>query len=118
MLLEALRSNRTGQVLADRVRAGLFYIGCSAGAIIAGPSITPAELMDDRKAAPRLHSDNRLQLIDRVIIPNADGQFPPYPPDLIERIVSIYGDHYRLLTLRDDHALRVTAERSDIVTSL
>ncbi|GAA3597206.1 hypothetical protein GCM10022198_21670 [Klugiella xanthotipulae] len=54
VLLEALRSNGTGDVLAERVRAGLPYIGCSAGSIIAGPSIAPAELMDDRGAAPAL----------------------------------------------------------------
>lgn len=52
VLLEALRSNGTGDVLAQRIRGELPYIGCSAGSIIAGPSITPAELMDDRGVAP------------------------------------------------------------------
>lgn len=52
VLLEALRSNGTGELLADRVRDGLPYIGSSAGSVIAGPSITPVELMDDRSLAP------------------------------------------------------------------
>ncbi|NKF32480.1 type 1 glutamine amidotransferase-like domain-containing protein, partial [Pseudomonas sp. BGM005] len=36
-LLEALRVTGNDVVLADRVRAGLPYIGLSAGSIIAGP---------------------------------------------------------------------------------
>lgn len=116
-LLEGLRSNGTGDVLADRVRAGLPYIGCSAGSIIAGPSITPAELMDDRDSAPELRSDDGLNLIDHVVIPHADGKLPPYPPDLIERIVSTYGDSYPLLMLHDDQALCVTADGSEIIAS-
>ncbi|MDO5619688.1 Type 1 glutamine amidotransferase-like domain-containing protein [Kocuria sp.] len=118
VLLEALRSNGTGDVLADRVRAGLPYIGCSAGSIIAGPSVTPAELMDDRDSAPGLRSDDGLNLIDNVVIPHADGKLPPYPPELIERIVTTYGDSYPLLTLCDDQALRVTTNGSEVVTSL
>ena len=117
-LLEALRSNGTGDVLAERVRAGLPYIGCSAGSIVAGPSITPAELMDDRAGAPALDSDDGLNLIDEVVIPHADGKLPPYPPELIERIVAAYGESYPLLTLHDDQALRVTAQGSEIIASV
>lgn len=118
VLLEALRSNGTGDLLADRVRTGLPYIGCSAGSIIAGPTITPAELMDDRESAPGLLSDDGLNLIDKVVIPHADGQLPPYPPELIERIISTYGDRYPLLTLRDDQALWVTSDTSKVITSV
>lgn len=118
VLLEALRSNGTGDVLADRVRAGLPYIGCSAGSIITGPSITPAELMDDRSSAPALRSDDGLNLIDHVVIPHADGKLPPYPIELIERILSTYGGNYPLITLRDDQALRVSDSESEIVAWL
>lgn len=116
VLLEALRSNGTGEVLAEGVRHGLPYIGCSAGSIIAGSSITPAELMDDRHAAPQLHSDTGLGLIDEVVVPHADGRLPPYPPELIERIVTGYGDRFPLLLLHDDQALAVTEERMEIIT--
>ncbi|PRI10451.1 Type 1 glutamine amidotransferase-like domain-containing protein [Leucobacter massiliensis] len=117
VLLEAFRSNGSGDILTEHVRAGLPYIGCSAGSIITGPSVTPAELMDNRQAAPRLHSDAGLHLINQVIIPHADGQLPPYPPELIERILSTYSDRYQLLALRDDQALQVTTEGSEIITS-
>lgn len=117
VLLEALRSNGTAEVLTNRVRAGLPYIGCSAGSIIAGPTITPAELMDDRELATTLRTDDGLHLIDRVVIPHADGQLPPYPTELIDRIVETYGDHYPLLTLRDDQALLVTHAGSEVIDS-
>ncbi len=117
VLLGALRSNGTGDVLAARVRAGLPYIGCSAGSIVAGPSITPAELMDDRAQAPGLRSDDGLHLIDQVVIPHADGRLPPYPLELIERIVATYCDRYSLVLLRDDQALRVDAEGSSVIGS-
>lgn len=118
VLLEALRTHGAGDVLVKRVRAGLPYIGCSAGSVITGPSITPVELLDDRALAPALQSDDGLQLIDRVIIPHADGQIPPYPLELIERIVATYGDRYPLLLLRDDQALRVDAHGSKVIPSL
>ena len=117
VLLEALRSGGAAEVLVDRVRAGLPYIGCSAGSVIAGPSITPVEMLDDRSLAPGLVSDEGLGFIDQVIIPHADGQLPPYPRELIERIVSTYGDRYPLLTLDDDQALRVRPDGAEVIPS-
>lgn len=117
VLLEALRSSGAGDVLADRVRAGLPYIGSSAGSVVAGPSITPVELMDDRDLAPDLRSDDGLALIDRVIIPHADGNIPPYPLELIERLVSEYGDRFPLRTLNDDQALRVRSDGAEVIRS-
>lgn len=77
-LLDALRSSGADQVIGERVRAGLPYIGCSAGSIVAGPTVTPLELMDSRDAAPRLKGDNGLQLIEQIIVPHADGLLPPH----------------------------------------
>ncbi len=74
--------------------------------------------MDDRESAPGLLSDDGLNLIDKVVIPHADGKLPPYPPELIERIVSTYGDRYPLLRLRDDQALWVTSDTSKVITSV
>lgn len=117
VLLEALRSNGTGDVLVERVRRGLPYIGCSAGSIIAGPSVEPAELMDSREAAPGLRGDNGLGLIDEVVVPHADGLLPPYPTELIERMLATYVPRYQMLPLRDDQAYRVHGEARAIVPS-
>lgn len=51
-LLWALRRAGAGDLLAERVRASLPYIGCSAGAVVVGPTIAPVEGLDDPAEAP------------------------------------------------------------------
>lgn len=116
-LLDALRTAGVKEIIADRVRAGLLYIGASAGSIVAGPSIEPASLMDDPGDAPELDDYRGLQLIPDVVIPHADGQLAPYPPELIQRTLERYGADHRLIPLRDDQALLVDADGSRVVTS-
>lgn len=116
-LLEALRTSGADRILVDRVRAGLPYIGSSAGSIVAGPDITPASLMDDPADGPALTSFAGLGLVDHTVIPHADGKLPPYPPELIERTINRYGGDYPLITLRDDQALLVADGRERVVDS-
>lgn len=116
-LLEALRERGADEVLAKRVRAGLPYIGCSAGSIVAGASVTPAELMDDRGLAPNLEGDTGLGLIDAVVIPHADGQLPPYPAELITQIVEQFGEQFSLMLLEDAQALQVLGGVPEVILS-
>lgn len=116
-LLEALRSSRNDDVITGRVRAGLPYIGASAGSIIAGPDITPASLMDDPADGPSLQDFAGLGLIDRTVVPHADGLLPPYPPELIAKTLQTYGEAHRLLPLRDDQALLVDGADQKIIDS-
>lgn len=116
-LLDALRANNARQAIIDRVRAGLPYIGASAGSIVAGPSIEPASLMDDPADAPGLEDYEGLRLIPSVVIPHADGQLPPYPAELIQRTLEQFGADHELIPLRDDQALIVDAEGSRVIAS-
>ncbi len=116
-LMDALRLNGAGEAIIDSVRAGLPYIGASAGSIVAGPSIAPASLMDDPADAPGLEDYAGLDLIPQVVIPHADGQLPPYPPELIQRTLDSYGAGHDLLPLHDDEALLVDADGSRKITS-
>lgn len=118
VLLEALRAKGAADVLVEKVREGLPYIGCSAGSVITGPTITPVELLDDRDLAPDLSSDEGLHLIETVIIPHADGKIPPFPLELIESLVETYGERYPLLLLNDDQALRVDDSGSRVIESI
>lgn len=115
VLLEALQLHGCDRVLAEHVRAGLPYIGFSAGSIIAGSSVTPLELMDNRDLAPGLLSDTALGLVDAVIVPHADGKIPDYPPALIQELIETFGDDYNLLLLNDDQALRVRDSGTEII---
>jgi dipeptidase E len=117
VLLDALRRTGQDRVVADRVRAGLPYIGLSAGSIVTGPSVEPATVMDDRSEAPGLTDLAGLALIPDVVLPHADGKLPPYPPELIARTVAEYGAAHRLLPLADDQALRVTDDGWDVIES-
>jgi len=116
-LLEALKVTANDVVLAEKVRDGLPYIGCSAGSIIVGPDITPASLMDDPADGPSLTDFAGLGLIDRTVIPHADGMLPPYPPSLISETVATYDSTHRLLLLRDDQALLVEGVRETVIDS-
>ncbi|GAA5226239.1 Type 1 glutamine amidotransferase-like domain-containing protein [Paeniglutamicibacter antarcticus] len=76
-LLDVLRHTETDAILADRVRAGLPYIGVSAGAIIMGTSIDPAIALDGPTKGVSLEDYSGLGLVDAVILPHADGLLPP-----------------------------------------
>lgn len=116
-LLAALRSSGADRAITARVRAGLPYIGTSAGSIVAGASIEPASLMDDPADAPDLHDYTGLGMIEGVVIPHADGQLPPYPLTLIERTLDQYGTRFDLIPLHDDQALLVDSAGSRVIDS-
>ncbi|MFF1946447.1 Type 1 glutamine amidotransferase-like domain-containing protein [Rhodococcus qingshengii] len=117
VLLSALRRNGTGDVLVEKVRAGLPYIGSSAGSIITGPSIEPASLMDDPTDAPDLIDRAGLALVSTVVIPHADGALPPYPPELITQIKETYETDYPLIFVNDDQALLVEGDSPRLIPS-
>jgi len=116
-LLDALRATGTDRLLAQRVRAGLPYIGASAGSIVAGPSIAPASLMDDPADAPSLTDYAGLGLVSVVVIPHADGQLPPYPTSLIAQTLTTYGTDHALCPVNDDQALLVTNGAARLISS-
>ncbi|WOC11018.1 Type 1 glutamine amidotransferase-like domain-containing protein [Gordonia sp. MP11Mi] len=107
----------TAQILDEQVRAGLPYIGLSAGAVIAGPNIEPAGLLDDPAEAPGLKTTAGFGWIAEVPIPHAGGMLPAYPPAVIERTFTEFGGRFRLLALDDDQALIVDENGARIVTS-
>lgn len=116
-LLAALRRHGGDTVVAEKVSRGLPYIGSSAGSIVTGPSVEPASLMDDPSLAPDLDDWAGLGLVDRVIIPHADGQLPPYPASLIAQIKDTYGASFPLTFLNDDQALLVENGQSQLIAS-
>lgn len=105
-LLHILRSTGADEIITAQVRAGLPYIGCSAGSIVAGPDIEATSLLDDPTIAP-VQSTTGLGLTDLVVIPHAAGNLPPFPIDMIAKTVQQYGEKWPLVLLRDGQALLI-----------
>ena len=114
-LLNALRSTGADRLLTDAVNQGKLYAGSSAGAIIAGPSIEPASIMDDPKTAPQLTDYTALNLTSHVIVPHAQGTTGPYSIEVISKTVETYGREWNLLLLRDGQALFMDDEKSILI---
>ena len=106
-LMDVLRRTGADSVLVERVRAGLPYIGVSAGAMIAGTRIDPAIALDGRTEGVSLADLSGIGLVDVVILPHADGQLPPYPPEMIDEVVRRLEGTPGLTLLADDDGLRV-----------
>lgn len=106
-LLWLLRSTGVDEILTRRVRAGLPYIGTSAGAVVAGPSIEAVSLLDAPGVAPELRDYTGLGFTEHVIIPHASGSAPQFPIEIFAETVRRYGEQHQLLLLRDGQALLV-----------
>jgi len=114
-LLQVLRDTGADEILVDAVRGGLPYIGCSAGSIVAGPTVEPASLIDDPGIAPGLTDYRGLGLTEYVVIPHAAGNLPPFPIDLYADTVRKYGELHRLVLLRDGEALLVDGDGTHLI---
>lgn len=117
VLLDHLRRNSLADVLIDKVRDGLPYIGLSAGAVIAGASIEPVSTMDDPTSAPGLSDYRGLCFVGTSIIPHADGRIELFPPELIADTVREYSPRFDLTLLHDDQALLVSGDEVTVVES-
>jgi len=104
-LLYGLKSTGADRLLVEAVRNGKPYAGSSAGAIIAGPSVEPASVMDDPSVAPQLTDCSGLNLTEFVVVPHAQGTTGPYPIEVISQTVEKYGKEWKLVLLRDGQAL-------------
>ena len=71
-LLQELRRSGLVELIAQRARQGMPYIGESAGAIIACPDIEYNQVMDDRAAAPGLDDCTGMGLVDWYVLPHKD----------------------------------------------
>lgn len=105
-LLHVLRSTGTDEILTRHVRAGLTYVGCSAGSVVAGPDIGPVSLLDSPDVAPDLADHTGLGFTDLVVIPHAQGS-DTFPIDVFADTVRRYGQEWKLVLLRDGQALLI-----------
>ena len=71
-LLQEVYRTKFDQVVQRLVENGVWYVGGSAGAALAGSTIEPLSLMDDPALAPHLSTFSALGLADFVIVPHTE----------------------------------------------
>lgn len=114
-LLAAMRRTGFADILTDYVRAGLPYVGASAGACVVGADIEPLGLLDDPVEAIGLDSTTGLCWIDEVVVPHADGIVSGRA--VIDEISHRYGDRFTLRLIADDQALLVSGDARSVISS-
>jgi len=114
-LMWVLRSSGAAELITKKVRAGLPYIGTSAGAVIAGPDIEAVSLLDNPDIAPELPDFKGLGLCEQVIIPHAAGTIPIFPIEVFAETVRLYGQRFQLMLLRDGQALLIDEQGTHLI---
>ncbi|MFW0786079.1 Type 1 glutamine amidotransferase-like domain-containing protein [Gordonia sp. CPCC 206044] len=114
-LLSVLRRTGFDRLLTDRVRAGMPYIGASAGAGVVGADIGPLGLLDDPEVAPDMSDTTGLGWIDEVVVPHADGIV--VGKNVIDEIGERYAADHTLRFLTDDQALLVSGDSRSVIAS-
>ena len=99
----AQRSGFLDQARARVRSAELSYIGVSAGAALAGPSMEPLRTADD---PGRVTDFTALGLLDFVVLPHVNR----YPPEVFKARRDEWADRLHLRPLADDRALSVTGD--------
>jgi len=108
-LLQQLQKADCMDVIRDFVAAGKTYIGSSAGSLVAGPDIEPAWRPDEMENAKEVQGSKGLGLVDVVTLPHwgADHFREVY---LSHRMKHAYNTKQKIILLRDNQYLRVTAD--------
>lgn len=96
-LLRVARRARFGDAVRSALQAGAVYIGYSAGAMLAAPTLEPL-LMTSPFTPPPALALTGLGLLDVLILPHDDH---PGRHDRHLAAKAAFGDHVRLITLRD-----------------
>jgi dipeptidase E len=97
-LLARLRATGLDARLVAAVRAGLPYVGISAGAMVAGPSLAPQASVSPFAPPPDLDLAG-LALTDAVVFPH---RTKPGRAERIARARDAFGDRFRIVPLADD----------------
>ena len=102
------------EIIKDEINKGVVFVGASAGAVLAGPDISPIGTIDDPKVVPNLKSTKSLNLVDFVIIPHFDDK-----EDKEEnlKIMQNFKDKFKLIPLNNNQAVIVEGDSYKIVES-
>lgn len=114
-LMDKIKESGFDTIVKKRIKAGLIYIGSSAGSIVCCPTIDGAKQFDDPSDAPNLTDYFGLNLFDKIIIPHAHKE------KYFERIKSttqrMEQQGYEVVTLTDDQAIIIDNQDVKLVSN-
>ena len=100
-----LKASGADVIIRDMVGAGKIYAGWSAGAVVAGPSISCFELMGDDPAEAPEHITTGLGFTEFIIIPHADSDEFSAGAQKVKDCLHALG--YKTLMVNDDQVVVV-----------
>ena len=112
-LLRELKKKGLAGLIADRVRSGeLVYVGESAGAMIAAPSVEYASVMDDASGSELVSAQTGLDLVK--FYPVVHYGEEPFVQSTAE-ILKIYGSKLNLAPINNAEAIAVHGDKFEIL---
>ncbi|MBW7955502.1 Type 1 glutamine amidotransferase-like domain-containing protein [Patescibacteria group bacterium] len=112
-LLQEARQSGFDEVVTEFVNKGGWYIGSSAGSVLAAPDIAVIKYLDDPQDAPQLTSTNGLGLIDLLVLPHWGKA--KYKQQYLQLINDAYEQEVKYIALLDTQALLVQKESYRII---
>lgn len=114
-LLEKTLASGFDKIVKQLIENGKYYIGSSAGSVLAGLTIEPVKLLDDPSKALDLKSFDGLKLIDKIILPHYDNE--KYQ-DKMNQILTDYVDvKDKIIKLGDNQAAVINNGEIKIISN-
>lgn len=114
-LLEKSIESGFYELVKQFVEEGKYYIGSSAGSVLAGSSISHVTLLDNQTKAPKLKSFEGFKLIDKIILPHYDNKKYQDKMKIIMTENSKF--HDKIITLNDNEALVIEGTKTYLISN-
>ena len=111
-LLEKMRESGFGRMIKKLVDREVTYVGSSAGAVVAGPSIWPIRFLDDPSKA-KLKSFKSLNLVDFIPLPHFGNK--KYSKPYKKVMKGLGKTNYKYVKIKENQAVLVKNGKVKII---
>jgi len=114
-LLEKSISSGFDKIVKRLVERGVYYIGSSAGSVLAGRTIEHVKLLDNAELASNLKIYDGLKLIDAMILPHYGNK--KYEARMNQIVKNYAAQKNKIITLTDNQAVIVKDGKFRIISN-
>lgn len=111
-LRRLLQTTRADEIITKLVQNGTVFVGGSAGAIVAGPTLRYFDAVDDPAQADQKLTDG-LDLTDAVVVPHMNQNNDSQAMENINN--KLMADGYKTVPLKDGQALLVENDKKQLI---